>query len=476
MKAFYILIISYLLFGCKTESFNTFNNSAKKELPNKFHLAKDSATTSTLPYQKIFRDSLLVNLIDTALERNLDLKIALQRIEISKAQLLANKGKLFPYISGNASAGVTKFGKYTSDGVGNYDVQYSTNISKAEIVPQVLPDYFVGLQASWEVDIWKKLTDAKKSSYYKLLASQEFKNYSVSSLVAIVADLYFELQALDFELEIVKQTVELQTKQQEIIELEKQSGRANELAVQQFEAQALNFKTIETELKQRIIIIENTLNTLMVHYDKPVKRTYTKYLDNEIIESQVGIPTDLLQNRPDIRQAEMNLQALNFNVNAARKAFYPKLNITGLAGFQTFNFKYLIDPASVTYNLVGGLVAPLINRSAIKSDFKMAKAMQLEALYEYQKTILNAYREVNTQIAILNNLSTAFELKQKEVNKLSDAIVTVSELYQRGRATYLEILYTRKSAFLANIELIQIKKKQYEASVLLYKALGGGWK
>eukprot|EP01136_Pigoraptor_vietnamica_P023581 Opistho-1_new@75824 len=190
----------------------------------------------------------------------------------------------------------------------------------------------------------------------------------------------------------------------------------------------------------------------------------------------MGVPTQLLRNRPDVKKAEYELLAAKADVEAARLAFYPSLNINATLGFQTFNPAYVIAPQSLAYNVLGGLSAPIINRKGLIADFGVTSAVQIEALYNYQKSIIGAYTEVYNEMSNIKNLSLIQDLKSKEVNVLTESIITSTDLFKTGRATYLEVLLTQANALQARIELINVKKRQYDAVVNIYKALGGGWR
>jgi outer membrane protein, multidrug efflux system len=470
-----LLVSTLLLVGCQTFK-GTTPLVVGKSIPTTYNQISDSTNAAQLTWRQYFHDTLLISLLDTAMNNNFDLLIAYQRINFAKAGLMMAKGKYLPTVTTNGSLGLKRFGEYTSDGVGNYDTKFSQNIRKDQIIPEHLPDFYLGLQSSWEVDIWGKLKSKKKAALAHYLASVEGKNYLITSLVAEVANQYFELLALDMELEILRETINLQNNQLSIILLEKEAGRANELAVKQFEAQVLNSKSLEVGVTQEIIEAENRINALLGRFPQTIKRNKNILFDYKVSMLNVGVPADLLENRPDIRKAEYEVRASKANVKAAKAAFYPSLNIVAGVGFQSFNPKFFIDPRSLAYNVLGGLVAPLINKSAIRSEFVAANATQVETLYNYQKTVLNAYIEVYNQLNYTKNLNLMFTYKGDEVERLNSAINTASELYRTGRATYLEIIITRQNALQSRLQLVQIKKRQYDAQVNLYKALGGGWR
>jgi outer membrane protein, multidrug efflux system len=467
------VILSLLMIACNT---SMPLQTKSKTMPENFGSIKDTSNVSDLNWKKYFSDNDLIKLIDTAIANNLDLLMTHQRIEMTHAQVLYAKGRMLPFVSGLGSIGQRRFGQYTMDGVGNYDTQFSPNITKDEIIPEHLPDYYLGLQTSWEIDIWGKLKNKKKASLGKYLASVEGKNWLVTNLIAEVANNYYQLLALDIELDIIRETIILQNSQLSIVLVEKETGRSNELAVKQFQAQLLHYKALETEVVQRVVECESRINLLLGRFPQAIKRDKNAFMSYQPAQVQTGIPTDLLRNRPDIKQAELELIASKANVKAAQKAFYPSLNITGTLGLQSFNPRFLLTPQSFAYNVLGGLTAPLLNMSALKAEFKTAKASQLEALYHYQKTMINAYLEVYNQLANIKNLKQNYAFKNEESQTLTTAITTATDLYALGRATYLEIIITRQNALQANLELIEIKKHQFDAVVNIYKALGGGWK
>lgn len=470
------LIIFIALFATNCKIVETTTPTVWRSMPASYKTAKDTLNIASQNWKNYFKDSTLNSLIDSALYNNLDLAIALQRIEMSRAQVRFAKGLPLPFVSAVASAGQRRFGKYTMDGIGNFDTNFSTNLDENQRIPEHLPDYYLGLQATWEVDIWQKLKNIKKSTLARYLASIEGRNFVQTSLVAEIAMIYYELLALDNELEIIQQTIILQESALEVIRTQKQAGRANELAVQQFEALLLNSKSLEFEIRQLIIQFENRMNVLLGRYPQPISRNKSTFFQMMPAQVTTGIPTQLLRNRPDIRQIEYEVIATGADVYAARAAFYPSLNIVANVGLQTFNPRFLFSPASLAYNALGGLAAPLLNRSALKARLGVAKASQLEALYQYQKTILTAYTEVANQLANIENLEQIVSLKNQEVQVLTEAIETSFILFRTGRATYLEVIFTQTNALQTKISLAEVKKRQYQNMVALYKALGGGWR
>ncbi|MEZ4344351.1 MAG: efflux transporter outer membrane subunit [Nitrospirales bacterium] len=468
------LIISVLVIafsGCT--GLTTDLSIPKKDIPASFQNSKDTTNIADIQWRDYFIDPPLHTLIDTAIGNNLDLQMALQRIEISRSSVRAANGALMPTMGLNVGTAIRRYGLYTMDGAGNS----TTDITPGQTVPTNLPDLFLGFQSSWEVDIWGKLQNQRSSAVSKFLASIEGTNFVVSNLVADVAIYYNELRALDNELDIIRQTLHTQDESLEVVQAQKAAGRATELAVELFRAQVLNTRILEKEVLQQITVTENHLNFLLGRFPQPIERTKGQYFHGIPREISSGVPSQLLANRPDVREAEFQVEASKFDLAVAKAAFFPSFNITASFGFQAFNPDFLfVAPASIAYTAVGTLVAPLINRNALKAQFNNAEAHQVAAMYHYQKTILNAYVEVANELSNINNLRKINILKKQQNEVLQQSVETSHLLYRYGRASYLEVLIAQKNALQSNLELINFAKQQRIAAVKIYKALGGGWK
>lgn len=463
--------IILLLAGCKTQNINF--TVPEKTLPERFQQYEDSTTIADIKWRDYFGDPSLEALIDTALASNLDLKIALERIELANAGLLNAKGALKPTVSGNFTPAIRRFGLYTMDGAGNI----STEMTPGKIVPVDLPDFYIGLQSSWEIDMWKKLRNRKNAAFSNFLASVEGANFVTTSLITEVATAYYQLIALDNEQDILSETIRNQEEVLDVIRYQKEAGRANELVVQQFKAQQLNTKTLEREVMQNILETENRINFLLGRYPQPIERTKTLLFRDLPLEIASGVPSKMLLNRPDIRAANFQVQSSKFDVKAANAEFLPSLTLTAGIGYQAFNPKFLFTtPASLAYSLVGGLAAPLINKNAIQARFNTAKSSQIIAMYEYQKTILTGYTEVVNELSKINALREISELKTQQSEVLEQSVETSNELYKSAKASYLEVLIAQQNAIQAKLEMVESHRRQLMSSVNIYKALGGGWK
>ncbi|HEY8935547.1 MAG TPA: TolC family protein [Cyclobacteriaceae bacterium] len=444
-----------------------------KKVPVSYKDSQDTVNTATINWKEFFTDPYLANLIDTALRNNQELNIILQDIKIAQNEVRARKGAYLPFVDIGAGAAIEKTPRYTRDGA----VDESTDIRPNQKVPDPLPNFMLGANVSWEVDIWKKLRNAKKSAVYSYLATIEGKNFMVTKLIAEIATSYYELMALDNQLEILKKNIEIQTNALEIVKLEKIAAKVTELAVRKFQAEVFKNQSRIFAINQSIVETENRINFLVGRFPQHVLRNSQQFVDLPTDSIQAGIPSQLLANRPDIRQAEQQLAASKLDVKVAKAYFYPSLMITGGAGFQAFNAKFLFNtPQSILANIAGDLVGPLINRNAIKAAYYSANARQIQNVYNYERTILTAYIEVVNQLSNMNNLQNSYDLKTKQVEALTRSIEISTGLFKSARADYMEILMTQRDALESKFDLIETKMQQMHAKVNIYQALGGGWK
>lgn len=467
------VVLCLAVAGCKAPAAETATTSTP--VPEAFGIAKaqDTTNTSTVKWNEFFKDQNLVDLIDVALKNNQELNMTLQEIEIAKNDIRVRKGLLLPAVGVRAGAGVEKVGRYTSQGAGDA----TTEIKPGVETPDPLGDFTIAAYANWEVDIWKKLRNSKKAAVNRYLATVEGKNFVVTNLIAEIADSYYELLALDTQLDIVKQTITLQSNALEIVKIQKQAARATELGVKKFEAEVLTSRSLEFDILQQIKENENKINFLLGRYPQEIKRTNTNFLTLLPASVSAGMPSQLLMNRPDVKQAELELVAAKLDVKVARAEFYPSLDISAAFGVQAFKPSYLFTfPESILYSLAGDLAAPLINRNAIKAEFSSANARQLQALYNYDKTILNAYLEVSNQLSKIDNLQKSYDLKSQQVDALNTSIEVSNDLFKSARVDYFEVLMTQRDALESKLELIDTKKEQLNAAVHVYRDLGGGWK
>lgn len=447
---------------------------ADPKLPEQFkNQTQGSENSANVNWKDFFDDQYLDSLIDTAIVNNKEVNIMAQRISMAKNEIQARRGEYLPFVNFGAGADVDKAGRYTRNGA----VEENLDIKDGKAFPDPLPNYQFGLYSSWELDVWKKLRNATKVAGLEYMASIEGRNFLVTNLVAEIANAYYELAALDNQLLNLEQNIKIQQNALEVTRELQKYARATSLGVKRFEAEVKKNQSRQYVIKQKQVELENRINFLLGRTPQPIQRASTAFMDIKPKMIQAGLPAQLLEHRPDIRKAELELAAADLNIQVAKANFYPSFAIRAGVGFQAFNPKYLLStPASLAYSLAGDVMAPLINRNAITAVYKNANATQIQAAYDYEQTIINAYGEVSNQLSNIDNLEKNYQLKTTQVQALTESVDIAGQLFKSARAEYLDILLTQREALEAKSELIETKQKQISAMVNLYRALGGGWK
>ncbi len=422
------------------------------------------------------RDSLLVQLIDSVLVRSNDIKIGFLETAASRADFVYQRGLRMPTVGGVVQPSLRRFGKYTMDGVGNFDTKFSTNITREQIIPENLPDLLIGVQSSWEWDIWGKLAKRKKASALRYLATESGQQWLITSLVAEVASAYGQLIALDKEMDILKANIDIQRKAFELVKVQKEAGVVNESAVQQLEAQLLNSRAQEGDVLQQITVLENQVRYYLNKPGAVIKRSPFPFqcsLDSSLF---AHVQIDQLERRPDIRQAKLNLSAAFESKESAKLALKPSVVLSGILGVQGFQPAYLFQlPASMAYQLLGGITTPWLNRSAISADILRTDAQWKVQDLAYQNALIQGYLEWDTQVKSLGYLQRQSQLKEREVLLTKGAINTVGTLFLTANASYLEVLTAQQNALRSELELLEYSRKRWTHAIQLYRVLGGGW-
>jgi multidrug efflux system outer membrane protein len=429
--------------------------------------AADAPSSGEVDWHDFFSDPHLVGLIELAVANNQELNIAVQEMIVANTEVMSRRGDIFPSVSVGVGAGVGRVGTYTSQGQSDSHTGVATD----------LQDYSFGLYASWEIDIWGRLRDTADASMYRYFASAEGRNFIITRLVAEIAEQYYELLALDRRLAILADSIQLQQSALEMMRLQQLAARVTLLAVTRFEAQLRGFQSQQFEIAQELVATENHLNFLVGRFPQHIDRSTEDFLATEPPPISAGVPARLLENRPDVRQAELELTASQLSVSAARARFYPALRIDGGIGVRSFDITQLVTtPESFIYNFLGGLAAPLLNRSAITADYFASNTRQMQAVIQYERTILSAFVDVSTGLRRVRNLARSYELRTQQVQRLAESVDMSTLLFQAARAEYLEVLTTRHDYLEAQMDLVETKQRQLAATVTLYQALGGGWR
>lgn len=428
-------------------------------------MSRDSSVTISPAWRDFFQDSVLRSLIDTALQNNHDLKITLQELAIAKSAITAKQGALLPSVSANVGAGISKVGRYTAEGAGNV----GTELTPGRKIPTVIPDLAPTLQMDWTIDLWGKLNSDKKSAVERYLASEAGQRAIKSQLVADVAENYYALLALDYKLLVMQQYIALQKNAVRIARIQKEADADTQLAVEKFEAELAKAQSDEYVLRQSIIETENNLNLLLGRLPQPIARAKSDFLQLPMPATAHALSTQLLLQRPDVVQAEHALEAAKWDVETARKEFLPSFNLSAAVGLNAFNPKYLVKlPESLIFSALGSLTAPLINKKAIQANFSQADALQIEALYNYDKALMTAYIEMSTLQSKITNLKQLRQFKQKQDEALMRAVSAAQKLYLNNRATYLEVIDSERGQLDCKMELIDTKLQQLSTLIDMY--------
>jgi len=452
------------------------NPSIPREFPVKARQevgpeASAPENTSRLGYEEFFHDPVLNELIGTALSNNLELRKLNEEVQVAKNEVMARQGTYLPFVTIGGGGGLDKPSFYTRDGAIDRELQ----ILPGRPIPDPIWNTALGLGLVWQLDIWRQLRNARDSAIKNYIAAREKRNYQVTRLVSEIADTYYRLMALDKRIDNLDLTIQLQEKSLETARAKKAAGRDSELPVQRFLAEVNRNQSQKLIVRQDIIEAENRINFLLNRYPQPVARDPSGFFNITITAVSAGLPAELLDNRPDIRAAAREVEATGLDIKVAKARFYPTLIINAGAGYAAFNPHYLLNtPEAIAANVVGNMVAPLINKKAIKADYMSANAKQLQAIYNYQMTILGAYTEVVNKLSMVENYSQSIEIKKKQLEALEASVDVATKLFQNARAEYIDVLFAQRDLMDARLVLIETKNLQLSAIVTAYQSLGGG--
>ncbi len=424
------------------------------------NLPTDSLSMADVSWKELFTDTYLSQYIEEGLNNNLDIRIAIQQMAAAESYVRQAKASFWPSVGADASlthqelAKNSQFGAFFNGSLQQY--QLSANLS-------------------WEADIWGKIRSQKRASQASFLQSVSAHQAVKTRLVSSIAGTYYQLLALDAQLEVTKATIENRERSVETIKALKDAGQVTQVAVDQNIAQLNNTKALQVDIEKAIFTTENTLALLLGKQPQQFERSQfeSQSIDTEI---KLGVPTVLLRNRPDVMAAEYSLVQAFEMTNVARTNFYPSLTITAAGGFQSLEFNNWFDTGSLFANIVGGLTQPIFNQRKIKTQHEVALAQQEQALLSFKKTLLVAGGEVSNALYAYEAETKKYVFRQNEVEALRQAESNSEELLNNGFGTYLDLLTARESALSAELNVINSKLQQLQTVVTLYEALGGGWK
>lgn len=462
-----IILIVGLVYGCAVgPDYKRPTTNVPSTYRGLTHEQAAKAEPISLADQKwceVFQDEELQELIRTALQQNYDVRIAATRILQAQAQLGITRANQFPTITGGAQL----------------SRQRTPESFFGPSVPTIPPfqsnTYELNGSLSWELDFWGKFRRATEAAQADLLASQWGREEVISTLVSNVAAAYFQLRELDLEIEISRRTLDSRQGSLKLTRSLADHGAKSMLDVRQ--AEQLVFTAAEEipDLERRIEQEENFISILLGKNPGAVPRGRTLTEQPHAPEVPAGLPSSLLERRPDILQAEENLIAANARIGVAKAAYFPQITLTGTGGVQTFALSNLFTEPAAMWSFAGALLQPIFEGGRIRSGVRLAKAQQEEALLTYQQTIKGAFRDVSDAL-IAYRKNREFRIQQEQLTESAKDAARLSDMRYRGGVTsYLEVLTNDTNYFSAELGLAQAQLNELLALVQLYKALGGGW-
>ncbi|RZK87548.1 MAG: efflux transporter outer membrane subunit, partial [Pedobacter sp.] len=447
--------------ACVTKKYET--PQAKKDGLYRDNNTADSTTMADLPWKNLFSDTTLQSLIQRGINENLDLKQAIERIKISEATLQQSRAAFLPSLQADASVTDAKQSLSSLNFPPGININLETQTYRAQ------------LSTAWEADIWGKLSSAKRSAYATLLQSDAAKRAVQTQLIATIANNYYTLLALDKQLQITQQTIQIRTKDVETMKSLKEGAVVNGAAVVQSEANLYAAQVTLPDLKRSIKEAENALSVLIAQAPGIIDRT-TIEQQVPYANLQTGVSAQLLKNRPDVIAAEFGFRAAFENTNVAKAFFYPALTLTAAGGLSTLQLKNFFDN-SIFYNIVGGLTQPIFARGQNKARLRTAQATQQQAFYTFQQTLLTGGQEVSNALYAYQTASEKEETRAKQIASLTKAVDFTKELLRYSSATnYTDVLTSEQSLLTAQLNGINDRLQKLQSVVNLYRALGGGWK
>lgn len=453
-KFLYITISAIILCGCrvynKYERPEDINVASAYRTPEGISNSPSEKNIGNLAWTDIYTDQKLQDLINYGLSNNTDLLIAVEKINEAKASLTSARLSFLPSIS------LTP--EISASGFENSSVSWSYNASAS---------------ASWEIDLFGKLLNSKRKAQIALLQNKEYKQAVRTQLIATIADYYFTLTALDKQLVIYTITEQSWAESVKTIKDMKEGGMTTEAAVAQYEAYHASIAAAIPDVKAEIMKQENALATLLGDFPRAIARNSIDAQKCDI-PLEIGVPVELLSNRPDVKNAEYQLAAMFYNTNIARSSFYPQLSIGGSVGWTNSIGAAITNPGSLIMSALASLTQPIFNRGANVTKLKIAKAQEEQAKLTFKQTLLDAGREVSNALAVYNAELKKESQRAIQIEKLSNAVRYTKELLTLGSSTYIEVLDAQQSFLSAQLTKTDDQLKKLNAITSLYHALGGG--
>lgn len=452
MKKIYIgLLLLTGLTGCQYRTYERPEMTQTDSLYQRLMVSGDTASIADLSWQELFTDPLLQQLIETGIAHNTDLSIARLRVKEAEALLTASKLAYLPSVSLTPQGTIRKVeGESTTK------------------------SYNLAASADWEIDIFGRITNAKREAKAVLEQSEAYRQAVQTQLVATIANSYYSLLMLDKQYEISRSTAELWAENLRVMKALKEAGQTTEMAVAQIEASKLAVDASLLSLQQQITEMENSISSLLGDVPRQIERST---LDAQSFPDTllVGVPLQLLQRRPDVRQSEAALAAAFYVTNQAYAAFYPSITLSGSAGWTNAAGALITNPGEWLLSAVGSLVQPLFNRGQNVANLKVAKAQQEEALLTFRQSLLDAGTEVNSALLQWQTARQRLKLDEQQIASLESAVRSSELLMLHSSQNYLEVLTARQTLLDAELSAVTDRFDEIQGVINLYHALGGGY-
>ena len=445
----YIILSGWMFAGCGTYSRYHRPDLSTENLYRDVPADIDTTTIASLSWREMFTDPKLQSLIETGLERNADLNVARLRVEAAEAVLMTARLSYLPSLGLTAEGNANKHDGATAK---TYNVRAS---------------------ASWELDIFGKLTAAKRGAAAALQGSRAYRQAVQTQLVATIADSYYTLAMLDAQMTISNRTLENWRATVRTLEALKKVGKANEAGVLQAKANVMQLESSQLAICKSVSETENALSAILAMPSQPIERSS---LDEASFPDtiSIGVPLQLLSNRPDVRQAEMELAQAFYATHVARSAFYPNITLSGTLGWTNNGGGAITNPGQWLFNAIGSLTQPLFNRGTNIANLKIAQTKQEEAKLLFQQSLLNAGKEVNDALTTWQTAKSQYEINTRQVETLREAVRKTELLMSHSSTSYLEVLTTQQSLLSAEQAQAQDRFGEIQGIINLYHALGGG--
>jgi multidrug efflux system outer membrane protein len=430
--------------------------AAFRDLGDKTQLPEQTASYADLPWWQVFQDAQLQQLIRTALEQNYDLQLATERLNAARAQVVITRSNLFPQISGN----------------GNFQGGKEGNFQTKDNFLQLTAD------AAFQFDFFGKLRRATEAARAELLATKDAQQTVILTLVSDVASDYFALEALDLELQITRETVKTQEDSVKLTKYRVQHGVATNLDVLQAQQVLDTANTQIPDLERQIAQEEDAISILLGNYPQSVAR------GRSLIEQPLppavppGLPSSLIERRPDIREAEQLLVAANAQIGVAKAQFFPQISLTGSGGGsfgRSSAFTGLMSSRLGIWSYGANVSQPIFTGGALKGNLRLAESQHQQELIAYRQTIQRAFGEVSDALIGYQKLHEVRVRQEDTVADLQESVRLSNMRYSGGTTTYLEVLDGQRALFAAQLTLAQERGNEFQSLVQLYKSLGGGW-